>query len=235
MAGMLQVQTVLTQRGSGWSTWVSVWVFCLLAYVPPHCFSTHIHPWPELFHHPRRAANTLRYFGYGPIHIPHARMQRMKPWHGYLRLFHMHAKYRSAVTVCGEDTQERAERRRRVRYLCNKLPRLIHNPRDYFTENTMATEPAASPTVPVMAHLKLVARCPWEEVAQGHAIWLVFYVAGCSTLQEGWAVKGRILSIILINVSVIRDVFLITGLETLRHTAPLPGRPNKQKGVLLYM
>lgn len=28
--------------------------------------------------------------------------------------------------------------------------------RDYFTQNTMVTEPAASPTVPIMAHLKLV-------------------------------------------------------------------------------
>lgn len=94
-------------------------------------------------------------FGYGPIHILHARMQRMKPWRGYLRLFHMHAKYRSAMTVCGEDTQERGDND--VCGVSETNYRIDPQPRDYFTQNTMATEPAASPTVPVMAHLKLGA------------------------------------------------------------------------------
>lgn len=66
-------------------------------------------------------------------------------------------------------------------------------PRDYFTQNTMAAEPAASPTVPVMAHLKIVSQVPMGEGGtRPHH--MVFCVVGRNPLQESGAVKGRILS-----------------------------------------
>ena len=145
---------------------------------------------------------------------------RMKPWHGYLRLFHMHAKYRSATR-----THRKESRGGDVCGVSVTNYRADPQPRDYLTQNTMATEPAASLSVPVMAHLKLVPRYPWEKVAQGHTIW--YFMWRAAALQEGLAVNGRILCVGLINVSVIRKVFFISGPKTLRHTAPLPG-PLKQ-------
>ncbi len=157
---------------------------CLRSSTP--LLHTDTHPGPKLFHHPRRTAHTPKYSGYGPIHILHARMQRMKPWHDCLRLFHLHAKYRSVSTVWREDTQERGE----GDDVCGVSVinyRTDLQPRDYFTQNTMATEPAASPTVPVMAHLKLIPQCPWEKVAQGHTIWYcVWRAAALCRRAELW-------------------------------------------------
>lgn len=161
-------------------------------------------------------------------------MQRMKPWHGYLRLFHLHAKYRSATTVWGEDTRERGVRRQRVRCLCNKLPDWSTTKRLFHTKH-YGNRACSITHCP--CHGPFEARSPvpmGEGGTRPHH--MVFYVAGCSTLQESWAVKGRIMSIGLINVVAIKEVFFITGPETLRHTAPLPGQgSNKQKGIPLYM
>ena len=77
----------------------------------------------------------------------------------------------------------------------------------------MATEPAASPTVPVLAHLKLVLPVPMGgDGTRPHH--MVFYVAGCGTLQGSWVLRGWILSIGRINVSVIREIFFTTRPET---------------------
>lgn len=158
---------------------------CLFACLPPpHLFlhthkgtqtHTHTHLEPKLFHHPRRAAHTPKHFGYGPIHILHASMQGIKLWHGYLRLFYMHAKYHSAMTDRGEDT--------RVCGISVTNYRTYPQPRDYFTHITIATEPAASPTAPVMAHLKLCSPVPTGEGGtRPHH--MVFYVAGRGTAGE---------------------------------------------------
>lgn len=62
----------------------------------------------------------------------------MEPGHGYLRLLHMHAKYRSAVTV-------RGERGDGVCSLSVTNPRTAPKPWLYLTDNVTATEPEASP------------------------------------------------------------------------------------------
>lgn len=86
----------------------------------------------------------------------------------------------------------------------------------------MATEPAATPS-----HGPFEA-CSLVLMGEGgkRPYHMVLYVAGRSALQEGLAVKGRIVSVGLINASVIRGIFFVTGLGTLRHTAPGPGRAN---------
>lgn len=197
-------------------------LFACLHSSPPFLHThTLTHLRPELFHHPRRAAHTPKHLGYGPIDILYARMQNEAM--AWLSKALPHA---CKILQCNEDTQEES----RGGDVCSVSVtnyRTDPQPRDYLTQNTIATEPAASLNVPVMAHLKLIPRCPWEKVAQGHAIWYSMWRA--AALQESWAVKGRILCVGLINVSVIRRVFFITGPKTLHHTAPLPGPLKRAK------
>lgn len=91
MAGMLQVPTVATQRGSAWSLCecLSSFAYVLLRSFPPH---THIHSMLRLLHAPRRAIHKICWQWTGSYFPCHDAENEV-----YLELYHLQAKHRRAM------------------------------------------------------------------------------------------------------------------------------------------
>lgn len=163
----------------------------------------------SFFRLPRRAVRTPQYFGYGPIHFLHARRQRTKPGAWLSKALPHACKIPQCYDGVRRGHAVRWERRQRVQCLRNKLLDWSATKSLFYTKH-YGNRACSITHYP--CHGPFEARSPGAHGRRWHKA--TPYGILCGGLQYSAGelhCESMGLSIGLINVSVIQEVFFMTA------------------------